>query len=60
MYNLAQVASVCAPTFGALFVRYNSYERVIIYRGGVSYHFKPTIEKVVLLIRRFVFFLLLG
>ena len=60
MHDFAQIPRVRSPTFGALFVRYHPHERKVIHRSGMAYHFQPTVEKVVLLIRRFVFFLLFG
>ena len=59
MHYIAQIPCVRAPAFGALFVRYHLYERIFVYRGGVPYHFKPTVKQIVLLIRAAVLFLLL-
>ena len=53
MHNLAQIACVCAPTFGALLVRDNFHKREIIHRRAMPYHFQPIVETVVLLICRF-------
>ena len=53
MHDFTQIACVRAPAFGALLVRNNFHERVIIHRRRMTYHFQPIVEAVVLLICRF-------
>ena len=50
MDDITKIACVRAPGFRPLLVRENLDEREVVYRGGVTAHFQPRIEQVVLLI----------
>ena len=49
-HNIGKISCVCAPTFRALLIGENFYEREVFNRCRVPAHFEPVVEKVVLLV----------